>query len=230
MKRTSAFATALALIFAAASAQAKDVVIHAGTLIDGTGGAPRRQVSIVVHDERISAVQAGFVTPPGAEIIDLSQQTVLPGLIDCHVHIMAAWHGGDPIRLAVTTTAYDALIDGVNDARATLLAGFTTIRDVGDATAAVVALKKAVAAGTIPGPRMWVSGAALGPSGGHGDPANGLLPEFGEIPSWHESLVDSPEQARTTVRRMWRGPHQDHAFGRCHVDRRRSQAAIDAGR
>jgi len=194
----------IALALMAGTASARDVVIHAGRLIDGTGAAPRAQVSILIHDDRITAIQPGYVAPVGAEVVDLSNATVLPGLIDCHVHIMSAWHDGDPIRLAVTTTDYDALIDGVNDARATLLAGFTSIRDVGDPTIAVVALKKAVAKGEIPGPRMWVSGNPLGPTGGHGDPANGLLPEFGEIQSWKEALVDSPEQARQTVRRMWR--------------------------
>jgi imidazolonepropionase-like amidohydrolase len=194
----------IALALMAGTASARDVVIHAGRLIDGTGAEPRAQVSILIHDDRIAAIQPGFVAPADAEVVDLSNATVLPGLIDCHVHIMAAWHDGDPIRLAVTTTDYDGLIDGVNDARATLLAGFTSIRDVGDPTTAVVALKKAVAKGEIQGPRMWVSGNPLGPTGGHGDPANGLLPEFGEIPSWKESLIDSPEQARQTVRRMWR--------------------------
>ncbi len=195
---------ALALALASGAASAKDMVIHAGRLIDGTGAAPREKVSILIRDDRITAVQPGYQTPAGAEVVDLSNETVLPGLIDCHVHIMAAWHGGDPIRLAVTTTPYDQLIDGVNDARATLLAGFTSIRDVGDPTTAVVALKKAVAKGEVPGPRMWVSGDPLGPTGGHGDPANGLLPEFGHIPNWHESLIDSPEEARRTVRRLWR--------------------------
>jgi imidazolonepropionase-like amidohydrolase len=204
MKRTALFGSALALAFAATSLQAKDVVIHAGTLIDGTGAAPRNQVSILIHDDRITGIQPGYVTPAGAEVVDLSNETVLPGLIDCHVHIMAAWHDGDPIRLAVTTSDYDGLIDGVNDAKATLLAGFTSIRDVGDPTEAVVALKHAVANGVVPGPRMWVSGNPLGPTGGHGDPANGLLPEFGAIPGWRESLIDSPEQARQTVRAMRR--------------------------
>jgi imidazolonepropionase-like amidohydrolase len=194
----------IAIALMAGTASARDVVIHAGRLIDGTGAEPRAQVSILIHDDRITAIQPGYVAPVGAEVVDLSNATVLPGLIDCHVHIMSAWHDGDPIHLAVTTTDYDALIDGVNDAKATLLAGFTSIRDVGDPTIAVVALKKAVAKGEVPGPRMWVSGNPLGPTGGHGDPANGMLPEFGGIQSWREALIDSPEQARQTVRKMWR--------------------------
>jgi imidazolonepropionase-like amidohydrolase len=204
MKTALKLTTAIVLALGASAAQAKDVVVHAGTLIDGTGGPVRKQVSILIHDDRISAIQPGFVTPAGAEVIDLSGKTVLPGLIDMHVHILQTLHPGDPIRNAMTRTAYQALIDGVANARNTLLAGFTAVRSVGDSTPAVVALKRDINEGTIPGPRMWVAGDALGPSGGHGDPANGLLPDLAELPHWHDSLIDSPEEARATVRRMWR--------------------------
>jgi imidazolonepropionase-like amidohydrolase len=203
--RTMTGAAALvAGMLCAMPAAAKDVVIHAGTLIDGSGAPPRRQVSILVHDDRITAVQPGFVTPAGAEVVDLSAKTVLPGLIDTHVHLLSAFHPGDPIRNAMTRTSYQELVDGVNDVRATLMAGFTSVRDAGGNTDAIVALKKSVNEGTIPGPRMWISGSALGPTGGHGDPANGLLPELAELPHWNDSLVDSPEQARTAVRRLKR--------------------------
>jgi imidazolonepropionase-like amidohydrolase len=188
---------------AAGAASAKDLVIHAGRLIDGTGAAPKAQVSILVHDDRITAVQPGFVTPAGAEVIDLSKATVLPGLIDDHVHITQSFHRGDPIHTAMTRSNADDTIDAVNNARATLLAGFTTVRDVGSDTTVVVALKRAIAAGVIPGPRMWVAGTPLGPTGGHGDPANGLDPEL-EHPHWTDSVIDSPEAARRTVRRLKR--------------------------
>jgi imidazolonepropionase-like amidohydrolase len=182
---------------------AADVVIHAGRLIDGVTKTERSQVSILVRGDRIVSVEPGFVSPAGAMVIDLANATVLPGLIDCHDHITQSFHPGDPIRNAVTRTDFDDEIDAVNNARAELMAGFTTIRDVGASTEVIMALKKAVKAGEIPGPRMWVSGAPLSPTGGHGDSANGLDPELAH-PGWTDNLVDSPEAARRAVRLLRR--------------------------
>jgi imidazolonepropionase-like amidohydrolase len=197
------FAALMALSAAPAAAAAKDLVIHAGRLIDGTGKAPRTQVSILIHDDRITAVEPGFVAPAGAYAIDLSNATVLPGLIDDHVHITQSFHKGDPIHTAMTRTSFDDEIDATVNARNTLMAGFTSVRDVGGDTRVVVALKHAINSGVIPGPRLWVAGTPLGPTGGHGDAANGLDPEL-EHPGWTNNLIDSPEAARKAVRRLRR--------------------------
>jgi len=198
---TAGLAALLTVLASAASA--KDLAIHAGRLIDGTGAAPREKVTILVHDDRITGVEAGFTGPAGAEVIDLSSSTVLPGLIDDHVHITQSFHKGDPIHTALTRTGYDDEIDAVVNARNTLMAGFTAVRDVGGETGVVVALKNAIKAGVVPGPRMWVAGTPLGPTGGHGDAANGLDPEL-QHPGWGDNLIDSPEAARRTVRRLRR--------------------------
>lgn len=187
MLRELAMAAA-AVLAISSQAQAKDMVIHAGRLIDGVGKTARTQVSILIHDDRITAVQSGYVTPQGAEVIDLNAATVLPGLIDDHVHITAGYHKGDPIHTAMTRTSYDDAIEATGFARDTLMAGFTSVRDVGADTGVIVALKRAIANGVIPGPRMWVAGAPLGPTGGHGDARNGLDPQL-DHPGWGDNLV-----------------------------------------
>jgi imidazolonepropionase-like amidohydrolase len=192
-------AVVVATALAVAPALARDLVIHAGRLIDGVSAQPRTQVSIVVHDDRITGVQPGFVTPAGAEVIDLPRSTVLPGLIDCHVHVTSQFDGGNPIAEEVTETRFDSAVKSTAYARATLLAGFTSVRDVGAETNVIVALKKQIAKGIVPGPRLWVSGAPLGPTGGHTDESTGLDPELSD-PAWAENIIDSPEAARKAVR------------------------------
>jgi imidazolonepropionase-like amidohydrolase len=194
---TVALAAALAAGLGAASAN--DLVVHAGRLIDGVTKTPRTNVSILIHDDRITAVQPGFVAPPGAQVIDLSKATVLPGLIDCHVHVTGQFDGGNPVAEAVTETRFDAAVKSTAYARRTLLAGFTSVRDVGADTGVVLALKKQIAKGLIDGPRMWVSGAPLGPTGGHTDQSTGLDPELSD-PAWADNIIDSPEEARKAVR------------------------------
>jgi imidazolonepropionase-like amidohydrolase len=195
-------ATVLAAVLAfAGQAEAKDIVIHAGRLVDGVEKTERSQVSILIHDDRITAVQPGFVTPDGAEVIDLSNATVLPGLIDCHDHITSMFDGGNPVAEAVTRTDFDDAFNSVGNAEKTLLAGFTTIRDVGARPGVVIALKKAIAKGEIAGPRMFVAGPPLGPTGGHSDPSNGFDPELSHE-GWTNWIVDSPEAARHAVRKL----------------------------
>lgn len=201
----AAWLAAAAAMALAGPAMAKDMVIHAGRLIDGVSKTPRSQVSILIHDDRITGVQPGFVSPAGAEVIDLSNSTVLPGLIDCHVHITGQFTGGNPVAEAVTTTGYDSAYSSVAYARRTLEAGFTSVRDVGADPMVVIAMKKAIAKGEIEGPRMFVAGPPLGPTGGHGDPSNGLDPELSH-PHWSDAVVDSPEAARREVRKL-------HAMG-----------------
>ncbi len=178
---------------------AKDLVIHAGTLFDGVTETPRHQVSIVVRDDKIQSVEQGFVTPAGAEIIDLTNATVMPGFIDCHVHISALLPSRtNSIEYWLTHSDIDRALDAARFARQMLQQGFTSARDVGGGDE-TVSVRNAIDAGKILGPRLWVSLEPLGPSAGHGDPKNGLDAGLSH-PGWTAGLVNSPDEARLRVR------------------------------
>ncbi|MGY4396679.1 imidazolonepropionase-like amidohydrolase [Sphingomonas sp. UYAg733] len=180
-------------------ALAKDVVIHAGTLIDGNGATPAHQVSILIRDDRIISVQPGYQSPAGAEIIDLSTATVLPGFIDAHVHISAKLpSGANATEDWLTHSDLDRAFDGAMFARQMLQQGFTSARDVGGGDD-TVAVRDAIDSGKIEGPRLWVSLEPLGPTAGHGDPRSGLDGNLTHA-GWDNGIVDTPEQARIRVR------------------------------
>ncbi len=149
----------------------KTIVIHAGRLLDVTTGKTLTNHTIVIQGDRIASVGADAQVPGGATVIELPNATVLPGLIDAHTHITFNPNFGYS-RLAISVPR-SALI-GARNAKVTLEAGFTTIRNVGAGGYADVALRDAINAGDVPGPRMLVSGPALSITGGHCD--NNLLP------------------------------------------------------
>jgi imidazolonepropionase-like amidohydrolase len=202
-----ALAGAVALVGGAASAllaqaaRAPLVAIKAGTLIDGTGAAPVTNAVIVIRGDRIEAAGASVRIPAGARVIDLSSYAVLPGFIDAHVHLASRPIGvGDWVHRAVTESEADDALWGAANARVTLLAGFTTVRDAGSGHFANVALKRAVDAGRVPGPRIVPSGHLIGISGGHCDD-DGYVPGlFGGEHGPLEGIANSPDQVREAVR------------------------------
>lgn len=205
-------AAAIVAAFAGASAMAADVaIIHAGALLAEPGEAPLREHSVIVRDGKIAEVRAGYVDAAsvGADpqeevkIHDLSDMFVLPGLIDGHVHITT--ENNPRARLQrVQMSAADMAIAGAGFARTTLMAGFTTVRDVGARErSAVFALREGIARGDVIGPRIFASGSTISVTGGHGDGTQGYREDVGRL-LHHTGVCDGVGECRQAVREQVR--------------------------
>lgn len=191
---------AAALLMSSAAAVAAPIYIHAGRLIAIPGKPVRGPSTIIVDNGRIVAVRDGFVAPPaGAAAVDLRARTVLPGLIDSHVHLRSDSGGREGLVELVEGSVPKGTLRTAFEARKTLLAGFTTVRNLGDSSGATLALRDMVAAGMATGPRIVDAGRSISTTGGHMDPRNGLNPDF-HADTGPDNVCDGPESCRRAVR------------------------------
>jgi len=186
-----------------ASAARDVVVIHAGALLDRPGRPPRGASTIVIRAGRIESVRSGHASPssvaPGARLIDLKGSFVLPGLIDCHVHLDSDKAGAEAQLADVTDSVPKRAYEAAVNARKTLEAGFTTVRNLGDRGGVTLALRDAIARGDMVGPRILDAGSSISTTSGHMDGRLGYAEEM-HVAIPHENLCDGPESCRRAVR------------------------------
>jgi imidazolonepropionase-like amidohydrolase len=195
MKHLLALAAAAALFGAQVPAEPL-LAVKAARLIDGRGGAPVTPAVVLIRGERIEAVGADVAIPPGARVVDIGGATLLPGLIDLHTHLTSTGvHWEDEL---LKTTPGQAALHGAHNALITLMAGFTTCRDMGPTWPYTdIDLRKAIDEGVVPGPRLMVAGNYVSATGGAGDARQFSI--FVDVPIVR-NLADGPDEIRKAVR------------------------------
>lgn len=177
-------------------------VIYAGKLIDGINEGIRENVSITIDGNTITAIQDGFITTDQT-IIDLRDKTLLPGLIDMHVHLDGEY---DPKSFLgrFTNNEADYALTAAHFARKTLLAGFTTVRNPGDNFNSTIALRNAINNGKAVGPRIYSAGKSLATTGGHADPTNGFRHDLMGNPGPESGVINGPDDAWEAIRQHYK--------------------------
>lgn len=182
---------------------AQKTLIWCGTLIDGISNTAKSNMTIVVEKNKITAVQNGFtVAEPNDKTIDLKTKTVMPGWIDCHVHVESETHKGDVLDKFVYNPA-DVAFESIRYVNTTLMAGFTTVRDLGG-SGVNISLRNAINKGYVVGPRILTAGKAIATTGGHADPTNGYSRELMGDPGPKEGVINGPEDAYKAVRQRYK--------------------------
>ena len=193
----------LSLLFSVLLTTAQRTIIYCGQLIDVKSGQILNQMSIVVVGNKISDLQKGFIaTDPSDKIIDLKNRTVMPGLIDCHVHMESETSPNAQLK-RFTVNPADIAFESVRIARTTLLAGFTTVRDVGG-SGVNIALRNSINKGATIGPRMLTAGKTIASTGGHADPTNGYRKDLMGDPGPQEGVANGPDECRKAVRQRYK--------------------------
>ena len=182
--------------------------IWCGTLIDGISNEPKKNMTIVVEKNKIIAVEYGFTKPgpafpsPSFSTIDLKTKTVTPGWIDMHVHFESETKKGAVADKFIENPA-DVAFQSIKYATITLMAGFTTVRDLGG-SGVNVSLRNAINKGMVVGPRMFTAGKSIATTGGHADPTNGYRKDLMGDPGPKEGVINGPEDAYKAVRQRYK--------------------------
>ena len=177
--------------------------LHCGTLIDVNNGKTMTNQTIIVDGKKIHSIQSGYTTPgPDVEVIDLKDLTVMPGFMDMHVHIEGQ---SSPKRyeLGFRMNKADVALQATVYCERTLMAGFTTVRDLGG-SGVNVSLQGAINRGHIKGPRIYTCEKAIGTTGGHADPTNGVRDDLKGDPGPKEGVINGPEDAYKAVRQRYK--------------------------
>ena len=195
----------LAGILLFANLAVADTLIHAGRLIDGDSDRVRTEMTVRVSGSIIKGIEKGYTAASADDsIVDLRDQTVLPGLMDTHVHLTGQYSPDSRLQRFIMNEA-DYAFDAAKYARLTLEAGFTVVRNLGDAFNVTIALRKAIDAGDIVGPKILTAGKSLASTGGHADPTNGWAHHLlGDPGRPRDGIVNSVEDARRAVRQRYK--------------------------
>ncbi|WP_405380262.1 amidohydrolase family protein [Maribacter sp. LLG6340-A2] len=191
------------VLIAATLVNAQDTYLHCGKILDIESGKILKERTIIVSGNKIKEIKNGFVEGATSDnIIDLKAKTILPGFIDMHVHIESE---SSPTRYLerFTKNEADVALQSTVYAKRTLMAGFTTVRDLGG-SGVNISLRNAINKGVVVGPRIFTAGKSLATTGGHADPTNGTRNDLMGDPGPKEGVVNSPEDGRKAVRQRYK--------------------------